>query len=317
MKAYYDFAKKITYDIGAAFFGSKEFPYDPRSVKADAYPINYEFALVNSAKFYPDFDNDGIPVANYLNAGFQYNPTRIASYALAHYSRYQFDDKPESKSVFLNTANWFLNEKNARFEYKYNYDQLKAPWISCMAQGQGISVLVRAYKLTNDEKYLKQAILAAQPFGISVKKGGLRSFREGLGYFLEEFPFPNRPWTVLNGFLYAIIGIIELQNHYPEIDNEVGLQKLITSAAKGHLWTHKDWTCYDLQNIGTTKRNAATVNYHRVHIAQYQYLANLFPKLGFDVYANLWTKQYNSLIKRTNALKNKIIFRTKNPANRF
>ena len=38
------------------------------------------------------------------------------------------------------------------FEYR---DTLMAPWYSGLAQGQGISVLIRAYKETGDQKYAK------------------------------------------------------------------------------------------------------------------------------------------------------------------
>ncbi len=317
ISAYINFIKKIAFDFKAALFGSNEFPYDKRSESSLAYAINYEFALENPQKFYPHFDETGIPIANYLNSGFQYNPTRIASYALANYNRAIFNSDEKSRQIFLNIAKWFVNQPENLFYYNYNYESLKAPWISCMAQGQGISVLCRAYLFTKDEKYLQAAKKAIKPFKITTEKGGLLSYFEEKWPILEEFPFKDNPWHVLNGFLYAVIGILELL----EIDNTVlpesDIKILLETAQRGELWTHDDWTTYDLQTFKTEIRNTATVNYHRVHIAQYKYLAHKFPDMQFVKWMNKWEGNYNNVSKRLKALKNKIRFRIKNPASRF
>ena len=314
---YINFAQKIAFDIKAALFGSNEFPYDERSEDSSAYAINYEFALKNKHKFYPDLDENGIPIANYLNSGFQYNPTRIASYALANYNRAKFNSDREAEKIFLRVADWFLNQKDKLFYYNYNYESLKSPWISCMAQGQGISVLCRAFLLTNEQQYLQAAIEATKPFKISINESGLLSNIDEKWPILEEFPFENNTWHVLNGFLYAIIGLKELLDIEKEAFSTSDFAKLLETAQKGEFWTYNNWTTYDLQAYNSEIRNTATVNYHRVHIAQYKYLASKFPDLAFNRWAIKWENNYNSFGKRLVALKNKILFRLKNPATRF
>ncbi len=317
IRPYLNFAKKISFDIKAALFGSKEFPYDKRSETSLAYAIDYEFALSNSEKFYPDLDENGVPIANYLNSGFQYNPTRIASYALANYNRAVFNSDKKSEQNFYKIADWFLNQAENLFYYKYNYEQLEAPWMSCMAQGQGISVLSRAFLLSGNVKYLIAAKNATKPFLQNVKEGGLLDYFDNKWLILEEFPFKKDTWHVLNGFLYALIGIHELI----AIDNSAfpknTFNELLKTAEKGEFWFDKNWTTYDLQFYGSNIRNTATVNYHRVHIAQYKYLANKYPNMEFGKWAIIWEDSYNSFFKRLIALKNKITFRVKNPASRF
>ena len=314
---YISFAKKISFDIKAALFGSSEFPYDKRSETSLAYAIDYEFALSNSGKFYPDFDENGVPIANYLNSGFQYNPTRIASYALANYNRAVFNSDKKSEQNFYKIADWFLNQPNNFFYYQYNYEQLEAPWMSCMAQGQGVSVLIRAFLLSGNAEYLDAAKNAAKPFLETIENGGLLAYFDNKWAILEEFPFEKNPWHVLNGFLYAVIGLNELleidKTAFP--DNK--FQELLKTAEKGELWFDKNWTTYDLQFFKSDIRNTATVNYHRVHIAQYKYFAVKYPDMEFGKWAIIWENSYSSFFKRLIALKNKIGFRVKNPASRF
>lgn len=317
IKAYFDFIKKIGFDVKAAFLGSTEYPYDERSETFTAFPINYEFALKNRDKFYPDFDKDGIPVANYLNSGIQYNPTRIASYGLANYNLAVFNSDKTAKQEFIKIADWFANKKDNLFYYNYNYESLKAPWLSSMAQGQGISVLIRAYKLTSENKYLMAAQNACKPFLGSVEQGGVLDFIDKDTPILEEFPFKKNSWHVLNGFIYALIGIIELSEIDKTLFPEKNLQELLQTAEKGYLWTQNNWTCYDLLNFDSKVRNTATVNYHRVHIAQYKYLSKKYPDRDFIKWATIWSESYKKPLKRLQALLNKTKFRLSNPAKRF
>lgn len=51
--------------------------------------------------------------------------------------------------------------------------ELPPGWYSAMAQGQAMSLLVRAYLLTHDAKYLKAAVEAMKLFEISSEQGGV------------------------------------------------------------------------------------------------------------------------------------------------
>ena len=131
----------------------------------------YYMNFSRKTEFQGPFDNDGIPVLNYKgNIGVQYNPNTIAQYALGYYDLFLDTGKQEYKRIFLNQADWFL--KNIRlidngiglWEYKFDFEYhkgLKSPWHSALAQGQGISVVARAYALTNEKKYTPIKLLSA------------------------------------------------------------------------------------------------------------------------------------------------------------
>jgi hypothetical protein len=65
---------------------------------------------------------------------------------------------------------------------------MKAPWLAGIAQGQGISLLTRAYLLTNNAGFLAQAQKALVPLSTPLSEGGLASrLPDGL-LFIEEYP---------------------------------------------------------------------------------------------------------------------------------
>src|SRR5699024_12308151 len=74
------------------------------------------------------------------------------------------------------------------------------------AQGQIISVLTRAYQLTNNPLYKKISLKAIIPFEKKIELGGVVSHL-GNDIFFEEYP-TNNPKNVLNGYLFSMIGII-------------------------------------------------------------------------------------------------------------
>lgn len=51
--------------------------------------------------------------------------------------------------------------------------ELPPGWYSAMAQGQAMSLLVRAYLVTSNPKYLQAAVSAMKLFEISSDQGGV------------------------------------------------------------------------------------------------------------------------------------------------
>lgn len=81
---------------------------------------------------------------------------------------------------------------------------IQSPWSSAMAQGQAISVLLRAYQFTGKETYLESARIAMNAFYIPLKDGGLKTSIKGGLLFFDEYP-ANPPTRVLNGFIFACL----------------------------------------------------------------------------------------------------------------
>ncbi|OIO34855.1 MAG: hypothetical protein AUJ70_00100 [Candidatus Omnitrophica bacterium CG1_02_40_15] len=283
------------------FIGESDFDFCSRSLDTMAYPLDLDFTLSREAAYYEPKDFNGVPINIYEGHRRQYNPTRIAAYALAHYNRYVLSNVELNHRIFLKTADWFLNFKDGLFLYKFDWAGLGNPWISCMAQGEGISVLVRAYHSTKDEKYLSQAIKAAAAFSSYVQDGGVRSKIDGKWDFLEEYPLEN-PDHTLNGFLYALIGILDLMKFYPQAEEEVKLKILIkTLECNWQRWDIAFWSVYNLKQKGIFK-NAAPGIYHKIHISLIKYLSVRFKSQPLKNCYETWEKYSNSFVNRMRAL---------------
>lgn len=310
------FGFKILNDFKEVFFGTANYGFVNKSINQEFYPIDYSFTLKNKGKYYSPMDKEGLPMANYLNFGICYNPTRVATFGLAHYNEYLGKKNKNDLDVFLKVADWFVEFSDGRFVYEMPYGELKSPWISCMAQGQGISILVRAFKLTGNESYLNIAKNAVITFKLNIENGGLRSLINNQFVFLEEFPF-KQPRHVLNGFNYALIGIMDLNELVPEIYSEMQFFNFLNAVQNWKFWHYKNWTTYDLHVSKKGRRNFATITYQKVHISQFKYLNEKFPDKGFNDCVRQLERDYNNIFYRFNAFIFKIKYRLDEKAARF
>jgi hypothetical protein len=124
--------------------------------------------------------------------------------SLAYYRR---TADPERKKKFSLIADWLVShlEPNANglsvwnhhFKWKYR-DTLKAPWHSGLAQGQGISVLMRAHTESGDVRYLHAARIAFESFQSPIEEGGMALTDESGDLWFEEY-IVSPPTHILNG----------------------------------------------------------------------------------------------------------------------
>ena len=306
--------KKVYFDLQKYFLGTKEFSlFDPTF--NDCYPIDLEFTLEKESFYYSPKDVDGIPCKVYTSVGEHYNPTRIAAYGLANFNRYLLENKKESKEKFIKCANWFLSKKSAKYEYLFNWGPLKSPWISCMSQGEAASVLVRAYILTKKISYLSHAEKSLEPFFYSIASGGVQSTLNDGSIFLEEYP-SKWPSHVLNGFMYALIGLSDYIDISKSKKHQLLFDKLIFSLDKNiHLWVHGKWTLYDDPSCSGGK-NFCTPSYHNLQITQLTWLANRTNSIKIKVFTNSLKNGLSSLSTRLFALVGKIYYRLRFKAQR-
>src|SRR5574337_375793 len=164
------------------------------------------------------YDHSGIPLLDYGgNIGKQYNPIAIAQYGLGNYDFYRCDKADERRQKFLRAADWLVAnlEVNAAgvpvWHHHFNWEYrtpLKAPWYSGLAQGQGISLLVRAFQETDEVGYLIAAQKAFQAFTLGIHEGGVNDRDEAGSLWFEEY-LVDPPSHILNGFLWASWGIYD------------------------------------------------------------------------------------------------------------
>jgi hypothetical protein len=282
------------------------------------YYIDLIFTLGKNYKWC--LDESGIPTRFYWSVGQQYSPTRIAAFALANWNAYLETENDAFKCNFLRQANWFVQHASNRaggvvWEYRFDWDSsLKAPWISGMAQGEGISVLCRAYELTSDRQYLNIARRAARILELDAKEGGvLERYSDG-GVCLEEYPYSDRsPSHVLNGFLYALFGLFDLARSTGG-EGERFLDTCLCSL-RGNLERYDlgHWSAYELtQGLP----NPATQDYHDLHVAQLEVLHRLTGEEHFARVARRWRAYQKRVFNRVRALFGKARFRLRNPAPR-
>ncbi len=242
-----------------------------------------------------DYDENGIPYTLfYRSKQWQYNPVVVCQYALYVYNKFLRTNNPELKEKFLTQANWLVdnNEKgpnnSAVWYYQINdsYFNLKKPWISGMAQGEALSVLLRAYELTADKKYYSLAQKVWNIFSVHVEEGGvLSNFADG-SPLIEEYP-SSQVSCVLNGYLFSLFGIYDYQLFSKSEEIKLFFNKLIIGLKKN--LKYYDTTYWSLYDIFKPHRLSSKC-YHKIHIIQLTKLYNLTNETIFLETAEKWEK---------------------------
>lgn len=263
------------------------------------------------------YDADGIPLLDYRGRiGRQYNPIAIAQYALGNYNLYRATGRAERRHKFLKAAGWLLEHLEINkhgipvwqhhFDWEY-LDLLKAPWYSALAQGQGLSVLVRAFQETQNNLYLDASREVFQSFLMSVERGGVSYIDEEGNVWFEEY-LVTPPSHVLNGFIWASWGIYD----YHLATGDTSAKELFDRSARtlaSNLWRYDAgfWSLYDLSP--TMIRMIASPFYHRLHIVQLLILQRLTGLTVFGEYAGRWANFNQRQSCRARALAHKVAFK--------
>jgi hypothetical protein len=237
------------------------------------------------------FDSNKIPLLDLTTqhsegrSGIVYNPIVISQYGLGWYSKYLRNQQQPFLDNFLRIADWLVNnsqelningEKCSVLYFDYYGD---GKVCSAMAQGQAISVLCRAYRITQNRAYLKKAIELYAVLKRSIKEGGVVD--TSLGFpVLEEYS--HEPIHILNGHLFALVGIIDLKNignleqEKDDILNsyELYLDSSLKLARKMDMGF---WTKYSCQS--GLLPNIASHFYHSLHI---EMMKGLYALTGID-----------------------------------
>lgn len=150
------------------------------------------------------------------------NPAESARRALDSYNSYINSGSKESKSIFskyiirLVDSFVFSNDFGV-WPYRYLFRRARLygcriPWVSGLAQGLGISALLRAYSLDENDEYFKIAKYALGAFKTPMKKGGVLYVDQNDGHWwYEEFASASScPSGVLNGLVIALLGAYDL-----------------------------------------------------------------------------------------------------------
>jgi hypothetical protein len=277
----------------------------------------YYMLFAEKADYHGSYDSTGIPQLDYHGKiGLQYNPIAIAQYGLGNYNLWKRTGSAERRSKFFLIADWLashlelnsagLSVWNHHFDWEYR-DTLKAPWYSGLAQGQGISVLVRAYRDSGDKRYLDAAKRALACFYKPVADGGV-AFTDDRGDLWFEEYIVSPPTHILNGFIWAAWGVYD----YFLATQDGSARELFTRAVQTllHNLDRYDlgfWSRYE--QSGTRLPMVASTFYHRLHIVQLRVMHRLTGDGEFARVADRWESYTHSRINRTRALCYKSAFK--------
>jgi len=279
----------------------------------DGNPKNY---YVNLAKKYTEkslvFHDDAVPLFPIPRSS---HPVYIAQYALGAYEVYLKSGDTLAKQSFIRCADWLLSnlKKFQGFDYwlydipiDYPDGLYGIPWPSAMAQGEGVSVLVRAYCETRDEKYLQAAQRALEPVLHDISKGGCSVVIGNNHIFPQEYITREKPPNILNGAIFSFFGLYDLYRVTKSVRYEQYCKIMVDSfAEKLPLYDTGFWSYYDLNPIPPSRifgGNLASRTYHALHIVQLKVLYDISGRMEFLQYADKFKEYEKSWLCRIQAV---------------
>jgi heparosan-N-sulfate-glucuronate 5-epimerase len=286
-------------------------------------PVHYQFSSLDD--YYIDlraktayrgpYDEQGIPLLNYFGPiGKQYNPCAIAQWGLGAFQRWRRGE-PEYERQFWQAANWLRDNIDVDrlgrgfWLYRFDFDAygLRAPWISALAQAQGISLLLRAYRAKGYAAYLRCAQQACKAMLSPVSEGGTLLVR-GDHTLLEEV-VADRPTAILDGLIFAIFG---LQDYCFVVADDARAKAILEDCVRtiAELLPEYDlgyWSRADLYSEQTPM--PASRFYHGLHVAQLEVLSELTGNPLFEEYSRRWAVVARLKANRVRAFAAKLAFK--------
>ncbi len=260
---------------------------------------------------YPGFHDDrGIPMLDYHGQiGSQYNPIAVAQWGLGNYNLLRRTGDHRRREKLLAAADWLrvrlepnsfgVPVWNHLFDWDYR-TRLISPWYSGLAQGQGISLLVRAYQETQQQEYLDAANNAFRSFLRETHEGGVCFTDKAGDVWFEEY-IVSPPTHILNGFLWAAWGVYDLFLATGDRAAEALFARAMETLRKHlHRYDLGFWSLYE--QSGTQLPMIASPFYHSLHIVQLRITASMTGDNLFAQFADKWESYTRSRSKRTRAL---------------
>lgn len=277
----------------------------------------YYMEFFQKADFAGNHDAGGIPMLDYRGRiGLQFNPIAIAQWGLGNHDLFKRTGNLENRRRFTAASDWLCDhlEQNSfgvwvwnhYFDWEYR-SVLKSPWYSGLAQGQGISLLVRAHAQTGDQRYRETADRAFASFLVPTDQGGVTFTDESGNLWIEEY-IVSPPTHILNGFIWAVWGLYDyfLANG-DNLAKDLFARSVRTLVANLAHYDLGFWSLYE--QSGTYLPMVASRFYHELHIVQLQIMYRLTGEQRFANFAQRWHGYTASPINRTRALLHKAAFK--------
>jgi heparosan-N-sulfate-glucuronate 5-epimerase len=277
----------------------------------------YYMGFFQKANYSGDHDALGIPMLNYHGRiGPQYNPIAIAQWGLGNHDLFKRTGNYDNRRKFIAAGDWLCEHLeqnpfgiwvwNHYFDWEYK-SLLKSPWYSGLAQGQGISLLVRAHAQTGDQRYCETADRAFASFLVPTDRGGVAFTDRSQNLWIEEY-IVSPPTHILNGFIWAAWGIYDyfLANG-ENVARDLFAKLVFTLLANLERYDLGFWSLYE--QSGTMLPMVASRFYHELHIVQLRGMYCLTGEVKFAQIAERWRQYTLSSSNRTRAFCYKAAFK--------
>ena len=232
-------------------------------------------------------ENEDMPQLNLANGKFTYFPVAIFQYGLGAYDLYLQTQDLRYERKFLQCVDWAMEHQDTQGRWNnFSHYCPEHPY-GAMAQGEGASLLTRAFKHTNELKYLDAAKKAVDYMLLPLEQGGTAKYADEEVY-LMEYTFKA---MVMNGAIFAWWGLYD----YVLITKDAGrykdlMEKILESLMKVlPRFKCSYWSLYSLDGL------MASPFYHNLHIAQMQAMYELTGNIIFYTYAERWKNQQSNL----------------------
>lgn len=277
----------------------------------DAYYVDFR----GKAAF-PGVFREGVPLVA-MGGGEYHNPITVAQYALGLYQ--ELREGRGDPERFLRQADWLAGAQASDGSWVYTVPagRLPSPWRSAMAQGEGISVLVRAARLTGEAHYLAAAERALAPYHVSCREGGVLCRLDGRPWYEEYASEATEPPFTLNGFVVALFGLLDLWL----ATGSAPARSLFDDGADTLAYAlprfdARGWSCYDLDEArvaGVRLRHMASPFYQRWHAELMEIMAGLLGRDEFGAWGRRWMRAFRSPPRQVRAVASKALFRALRP----
>jgi hypothetical protein len=278
---------------------------------------DYFMRFAGKARYAGPFDPDGIPLLDYRgDIGRQYNPIAIAQYGLARFNACAAGGTSADRRAWLAAADWLAQAMRPNghgvsvwmhdFDWPYR-QRLRAPWYSGLAQGNGLSLLVRAAMTTQEPKYVAAAHLAFEPLRRDVSEGGVLVTDASRDVWIEEY-IVDSPTHILNGFIWALWGVYDYARWSDRSDALRIWESCVATLAK-HLADFDTgwWSLYEARD--GSREMLASRYYHTLHITQLRVMYRLTGIDGFLTCADRFQTYLGRPSDRALAFGRKAIFK--------
>jgi hypothetical protein len=299
--------------------GPLSFWYEEPRVNDRAFAdgLGYFMQFQGKAVYRGPFDAAGIPILDYQgNIGRQYNPIAISQYGLARFNAWLANGDDAGRIAWTSAANWLAREMrpNAHgvrvwmHDFDWPYKQLlRAPWYSGLAQGSGVSLLVRAARVTGEARYAEAAHAAFEPLRLPIPEGGVLDCAANGDAWIEEYVI-DRPSNILNGFIWALWGV----HDYAQWSGRPEAMELCDRCVRTLRRRVPDfdigwWSLYEARDRG--REMLASRYYHALHITQLHVMHRLTGIATFGAAALRFQAYLDRPANRARAFARKAIFK--------